>query len=283
MNLVYVLGIAQDGGYPQVGCKEECCKKAWENDDIKCYPSSIALIDTKKKQYWLFDITPDIKFQIRMLDQFDSSLAGVFITHAHIGHYMGLINLGLEVMNLKNIPIYLMPRMMKFIENNPMLNQLILSENIRLVSINSDKEFIVNNNIMIKAFDVPHRNELSETVGFKIKGKKKSVIYLPDIDSWDNWHENLLDLIESNDLLFLDGTFYNKNEIKFRDISKIPHPEIKDTMQRLLLLDENTKRKIHFIHLNHTNDAIRKNSKSHDIIVEKGFSVARQKQTFNIN
>jgi len=283
MYLVYVLGIAQDGGYPQAGCKQECCNKAWENKELKCYPSSIALIDTKRKLYWLFDITPEIKHQIRMLDKFDSSLAGVFITHAHMGHYMGLMNLGLEVMNLKNIPVYLMPRMMKFIEDNPMLNQLISNKNIRLVSIKSNIEFIVNKNIQIKAFEVPHRNELSETVGFKIKGNKKSVIYLPDIDSWDNWHDSLLDIIESNDLLFLDGTFYDKNEIKFRNISKIPHPEIKDTMQRLSLLDEITKGKIHFIHLNHTNDAIRINSKYHKRIVKKGFSVARQKQSFNIN
>ena len=110
-----------------------------------------------------------------------------------------------------------------------------------------------------------------------------SIIYIPDIDAWEDWDTDINELVKTNDILILDGTFYNKNEIKFRDISKIPHPEIKDTMQRLSLLDDDTKRKIHFIHLNHTNDAIIKNSKTHNIIVDKGFSVARQNQTFNIN
>ena len=176
-----------------------------------------------------------------------------------------------------------MPRMMKFIENNPMLNQLILSENIRLVSINSDKEFIVNNNIMIKAFDVPHRNELSETVGFKIKGKKKSVIYLPDIDSWDNFEDTIKSLIKDNDILFIDGTFYTKDEIENRDINKIPHPAILDTMNNFSSLSSYNKEKIYFTHFNHTNHILKNDKQAYNNVLENGFRIAEEGQIFNIN
>ena len=124
---VYVLGTAQDGGYPHAGCNQPCCDFAWKNPEVKRFPSCVALVNRIKKKYWLFDVTPDIKEQIHMLDKFDCSLAGVFITHAHSGHYMGLINFGLEVMDLKNIPVYVMSRMKEYIEGNSLFNQLVIN------------------------------------------------------------------------------------------------------------------------------------------------------------
>ena len=188
--LLYVLGTSQDAGYPQVGCKNICCQTAWDNPELKKFPSSIAIINKEDRKYWLIDITPEIKTQIQMIDKFDCSLEGIFITHAHIGHYMGLINLGLEVMNLKNIPVYVMPKMKEFIINNTLLNQLVENNNIKLSLISDGVDININDNFTIQAFDVPHRNELSETVGYKIIGQKKSAIYMPDIDSWDRFEKN---------------------------------------------------------------------------------------------
>ena len=128
--LLYVLGTSQDAGYPQVGCKNICCQTVWDNPELKKFPSSIAIINKEDRKYWLIDITPEIKTQIQMIDKFDCSLEGIFITHAHIGHYMGLINLGLEVMNLKNIPVYAMPKMNLFLEKNAPINFLIENNNI---------------------------------------------------------------------------------------------------------------------------------------------------------
>ena len=91
---IYVLGTAQDAGYPQVGCKKICCRNAWNNKVAVRLPSCIAIVNKKLKKYWLIDITPEIKAQLHLLDDFDCELAGIFITHAHSGHYMGLFNLG---------------------------------------------------------------------------------------------------------------------------------------------------------------------------------------------
>ena len=280
--IVHVLGTSQDGGYPQVGCSEKCCNIAWKNQSIIRFPSCLALVNPSTKKYWLFDITPEVKAQVKMLESYGCSLAGVFITHAHIGHYMGIINFGLEVMNLNSIPVYVMPRMKSFLESNSIMNQLITNANIKLIKL-LDQDYRSIDGTMIKPFNVPHRNELSETVGFEIKGNKKTVIYLPDIDSWDGWMDNLLNLIDLSDVLFLDGTFFSKDELKTRDISKTPHPAITDTMDRLSNLDLDLKRKIRFIHFNHTNDVLRDGSDAAKNVIDNGFLLSKEMQSFKIS
>ena len=280
--IVHVLGTSQDGGYPQVGCSEKCCNIAWKNQSIIRFPSCLALVNPSTKKYWLFDITPEVKVQVKMLESYGCSLAGVFITHAHIGHYMGIINFGLEVMNLNSIPVYVMPRMKSFLESNSIMNQLITNANIKLIKL-LDQDYRSIDGTMIKPFNVPHRNELSETVGFEIKGNKKTVIYLPDIDSWDGWMDNLLNLIDLSDVLFLDGTLFSKDELKTRDISKTPHPAITDTMDRLSNLDLDLKRKIRFIHFNHTNDVLRDGSDAAKNVIDNGFLLSKEMQSFEIS
>ena len=282
MLAINIIGTAQDAGYPQIGCKEKCCTPALHNQSLARFPSCISLVNSSTKKYWLFDVTPDIKKQVQMLDSYDCSLSGVFITHAHIGHYMGLINFGLEVMNLDNIPVYVMPRMKSFLENNSIMNQLIDNNNINLIELADQGHYSIDG-AMIKPFNVPHRNELSETVGFQIKGREKNIIYLPDIDSWDGWEDNLLNLIQSNDILFLDGTFFSKDELKSRDISKVPHPSITDTMAMLSDLDLEQKRKIHFIHFNHTNGVLHDKSVAANSVIENGFLLSKEMQSFKIS
>ena len=279
---ICILGTAQDGGYPQVGCDDRCCDLAWNNASLIRLPSCISLLNLQTKKFWLFDVTPDIKKQMKMLDSYDCKLSGVFITHAHIGHYMGIINFGLEVMNLNKLPVYVMPRMKSFLENNSMITQLLKHENIKLIELSNEKSLYIDD-AEVKPFCVPHRNELSETVGFQIKGKSKSAIYLPDIDSWDNWEENLFALIHSNDILYIDGTFYSNSELKKRDISKVPHPPIISTMNLLSDLDQGLKQKIQFIHFNHTNNVLRENSDEYHGVISNGFLLSKEMENYKIS
>lgn len=281
--LIYILGTAQDGGYPHPGCTKTCCTELERDKNLVRYASSIALIDESSREYWLLDITPDYKKQIGLLDSFNCSLKGVFITHAHVGHYLGIMNFGLEIMNLDKIPVYVMPKMKFFMENNPMIEQLSINNNIDIQPLHDNLPINLYEQFQIIPFEVPHRNELSETVGFRIMGEKESAIYLPDIDSWDGWENNLCELVSQNNFLFIDGTFFTKDEIKNRDISKIPHPEIVQTMDILSDIDFDMKKKVYFIHLNHTNDAIRNDSESYQEIIDSGFNVAEEKLSFNIN
>jgi len=281
-KFVYILGVAQDGGYPHANCKKECCNKAWKDKDLIKHPSSIAIVNQKLKKYWLIDVTPDIKHQIHLIDRFNCKLSGIFITHAHFGHYAGLFNLGLEVMNLKKIPVYVMSRMKNFIITNSVTRQLLDNNNIEIFNLYDSSNIDLEDDISITPFNVPHRNELSETVGFKVQGKNKSIIYLPDIDSWNNWEENLLKLINQNNLLFIDGTFYSKNEIDHRNISKIPHPPIEDTMKILSALDVNDKNKVYFTHLNHTNPVIVEGSSKYKEVLDNGFFILKELEKFDL-
>ena len=43
-----------------------------------------------------------------------TNLSGVFLTHAHIGHYTGLMNFGNEAMGTKELPVFCMPKMKSF-------------------------------------------------------------------------------------------------------------------------------------------------------------------------
>jgi len=255
INSIVILGTTQDGGYPQLGCRNKCCKNI---SNSKRFISSLAILDNIKKKYWLIDITPDFQNQIKLINKKISSVIpdGIFLTHAHIGHYTGLAKLGKEVINSHNIPVYTMPRMKSFLSNNAPWNQLVNNKNIILKNLENNIQIQINDAVSISPFLVPHRNEISECVGYKITSQTKSIIYLPDIDSWENWEIDLKNIIKENDILFLDGTFFSDDEIPNRDFKTIPHPSIKETLNLLDDLNETEKNKIYFTHFNHTNNLL---------------------------
>ena len=285
--VVMILGSAQDGGYPHIGCRKKCCEPAWSNPFKKRFVASLAIIDKASDDCWIIDASPDIKYQINMISDFlginkAPKIKGIFLTHAHTGHYSGLLELGKESLNASNIPIYVMPEMSDFIQLNKAFNFLIESENIFLKVIQEDHPIKLKNDSLISPFLVPHRNEMSETVGYKIQSNKKSVIYLPDIDSWEDWDNDIITLVKNNNHLFIDGTFYSKNEIQDRNILNIPHPPIAETVQKLLTLDVKEKNKIFFTHLNHSNVIIHENRSETIDLINEGYGVAFDGQTINI-
>ena len=276
-KFIFVLGTSQDGGYPHLGCKDKCCIKAWKNHSLIRYPSSIAYVDKELGKYWLFDVSPKIKEQMYLLNDFNCQLAGVFLTHAHFGHYVGLLEFGLEVLNTNNVPVYAMPRMFDFISNNNPFNLLIKNKNIILHNIKDELKIDIGSCVVIPS-EVPHRNELSETVCYKINSSDKSVVYMPDIDTFNSFESNIKSIVIDNDVIFLDGTFYSKNEITNRNINDIPHPEIIQTMSLLSDLNYEDKKKIYFTHLNHTNPTIIQKSKEYLNVLNKGFQFAKERQ-----
>ena len=224
---VVVLGIAQDGGAPHAACTKECCIHKWDNPQLHNQVSSIGIVDPLTNEVWIIDATPDFSVQLNTLTMEQKRVfKGVFLTHAHIGHYTGLIHLGREVMGAKEIPVYAMPKMEIFLTNNGPWSQLIELNNIDIKSLKNNTSVSLNDNLSITPFLVPHRDEFSETVGYKIQGPNKSLIFIPDIDKWEKWNINIQDMVHENDFSLLDGTFYDINELPGRDMSKIPHPFI---------------------------------------------------------
>ena len=279
---VVVLGIAQDGGAPHAGCEKSCCIELWDSGK-KEKVSSIGIVNPLTKQSWLFDATPDFPSQYRILtENHNTELVGIFLTHAHMGHYTGLLHLGREVMGKKNVPVYVMSRMKRFLETNGPWNQLVTLKNINLKLIENNKDIKIGEQLFIEPFLVPHRDEYSETVGYRIIGKEKSLAFIPDIDKWEKWHGSIFQLALNTDILLLDGTFYSQNEIPHRNMAEIPHPFIIESMETLSELNSENRSKIHFIHFNHSNPAIKDNSPAYHTIKSKRFNLAREGDRFNL-
>lgn len=270
-----VLGVAQDAGYPQADCNKACCQPFWEGKEKERYTSCLGIVDESTGQAWMFDATPDFKFQMENLLAPGIELTGIFLTHAHIGHYTGLMHLGREVMGAQSVPVYAMPKMTAFLENNGPWSQLVDLENIKLQSMSADSTIIFNENYKVTPMVVPHRDEFSETVGFRIEGPEKSVLFIPDINKWEVWERDIVEEIKKVDLAFLDATFYNNGEIPGRDMSEIPHPFIEESMHKFQDLSEEEKARVHFIHFNHTNPVLR-NTLERQQVLDEGYNVAEE-------
>ncbi len=282
-----VLGTAQDGGYPQAGCLKKCCIGPKNKPELRRWVSSIAIVDNSNNRCWIFDATPDFREQLQMINGVTVSekpvnISGIFLTHAHVGHYTGLAHLGFEVMGANKIPVYAMPRMINFLTNNGPWSQLITKENIIIEPLQDGAIININDQIKITPFLVPHRDEYSETIGFNISGPNKSVLFIPDIDKWELWQKDIVAEIERNDHLFLDATFFDGTELPGRDMSQIPHPFVVESMQLFIDLSVNEKQKIHFIHFNHTNPLYQTGSKARKVLNNAGFQVAKQGQIINL-
>jgi len=281
--ILKVLGTIQDGGIPHMGCNKVCCLKYFKNNTFRVGVSSLGISNLKNETNYLIDATPNINHQLKALigtSNPSEKLNGIFLTHAHMGHYSGLLNFGREAMNSKNIQLYLMPRFYNFIQDNGPWNQLVKLENVMLKRIYDREKITLESNLSITPIQVPHRDEYSETVGFLIEGNTKSALYIPDIDKWEKWNNSIVELIKNVDYAFLDGTFYDEKEVNNRDISEIPHPFIIESLKLFNPLDKSEKNKIYFIHLNHTNPLLNSDSSEYNRVIREGFNVADPNMEF---
>lgn len=274
---LYVLGVAQDAGFPQAGCYKPHCMPGWEKPETKIGATSLALIDPASKKKYIFEATPDFPEQLFMLEQEaptdEFELSGIFITHAHIGHYTGLMYLGREVIGADQMPVYVMPKMKRYLTNNGPWSQLIDLNNIELMTLNN-RSVVELSNLKVMPFIVPHRDEFSETVGFSIKGPNKTALFIPDINKWSQWERDIADQVQASDYALIDATFFNNGELPGRDMSKIPHPLVTETMDALSNLSKEQRAKVWFIHMNHTNPLLNLNSEQAKTVRAQGYNIA---------
>jgi len=263
-----VLGTAQDGGYPQPGCDCPNCQKALNNNASKRFPASLGVLDIENKKSYIIDTTPYLPEQLNILNKTAQKhdfpkdhLEGVLITHAHMGHYPGLMYFGKEAINSKKLSVHTSKSLKKFLITNQPWKQLVDNGNIQINIFDFEKTISLSTDLKVIPIEIPHRQEFSDTSAFVIKGRHKSAFYLPDIDSWVEFNNKFNEISEKTDFLILDGTFYSKEELmKFRGrkVEDVPHPTIKDTFRKFengFLKRNNSK--VYFTHFNHTNPVLR--------------------------
>ncbi len=278
-----VLGTVQDAGSPQLGCDRDCCRDLFLNPDDTRKVVSLAVVDPEAGKSYLFEATPDIGAQLKILKQ-DAPIAlkeipdGIFLTHAHIGHYSGLQFLGMEAANANKATVFAMPRMEEFLKNNGPWSQLVSRGNIGLQSLQNRVTIGLGPELSVTPFIVPHRDEYSETVGYRINGPKKSVLFIPDIDKWSRWDQDIVEMISEVDYAFLDATFFSTEEVGHRDINEIPHPLVSESLSLFKELDPSEKAKVFFIHFNHTNPLLNMESPEAKMVLAQGFGIAQFKQ-----
>lgn len=273
---VVVLGTAQDAGYPQADCQKACCAPAWADPARAEMVSCLAIYDTVAGQAWLLDATPDFPRQLQYVtDSLQLDLGGILLTHAHMGHYTGLIYLGREAMGADAVPVYAMPRMDTFLRKHGPWSQLVNLQNIALHPLRDTVPVALTPRLTVTPLRVPHRDEYSETVGYSVRGPGRSLLFIPDIDKWDRWDRSIDSLIARHDLAFLDATFFDDTELPGRNMAEIPHPFVRESLQRFSRLSPKNRNKIHFIHLNHTNPLLQSDSPQTREVEQAGMHVAR--------
>jgi pyrroloquinoline quinone biosynthesis protein B len=283
---VLVLGTAQDGGLPQVGCDAACCRAARADAARARLVTSLLVVDPRSGKRWLLDASPDLARQVERArghpPQRPTSgprpplFEGVFLTHAHAGHYLGLAQLGREAYGARGVPVFASARMGQFLRTNGPWSLLVEDGAIALEPLEPGRAVELAPDLTVTAFAVPHRDEFSDTLGFVVRGPRRAIAYLPDIDKWERWERPLAEWLEEVDLALVDGTFFEAGEVPGRDLAQIPHPLVVETLALLAQEPLELRRKVRFTHLNHTNPLADPRSPAHGRVAAAGMGVARE-------
>lgn len=290
---IVVLGTVQDGGMPQTGCDCAHCAAARRNPALARHVASLAIHIPATGHVYLVDATPDLPAQVETIHAFRphpegktdrAPVDGVLLTHAHIGHYLGLAHFGFESLNTKDIPTWASPRMAEYLRTNGPWSQLVRLSNITLREFQPGTPFVLEPGITVTPIQVPHRDEYTDTMAFVIRGPRNNLLYVPDTDSWRAWQKPLLQVLadEKITVALLDGTFYSPDELPDRDVTKIKHPLITDSMDLLEPLIKARKLRAVFTHLNHSNPALDKNGTARKAIEARGFKVLEEGETIGL-
>ncbi|MEI7468867.1 MAG: MBL fold metallo-hydrolase [Chloroflexota bacterium] len=274
-----LIGTAQDAGVPQTGCYCPRCTRARGNAYFRHYTAALGLVDRVTQSYWLIDATPDFREQLHLMHEAapDCTLRGIFLTHGHIGHYTGLIHIGKEAMNTHDLPIYATASLCTFLRNNGPWSLLVSNGNINLCELQPEQAILLGD-VKITPIPVPHRGEFTDTMAYALRGSNLSLFYCPDIDRWEQWRYDVREVVSHNDISLLDGSFFSGNELPGRDMSKIPHPQVTDTVNRL----KGVQTQVYFIHFNHSNPLLDANSPERHWLQSQGFAVGEQGQRWKL-
>lgn len=284
---LFVLGIAQDGGLPHFGCERPCCASARATGRT-LFPASLGVVDHRCGKLLLVEATPRVEEQVALLHE----LAGVsgrgrrpvdavLVTHAHVGHYLGLAFFGREVASTSQLPVFCSPRFAQFLGGHGPWRQLVELQQIELHDFVVGESFAPWPGLTVQALAVPHRDEYSDTMAYLLQGPNRRVLFVPDVDAWEREPALLRRLLDGVDVAYVDGTFYDGSELPERNLAEIRHPLMVRTMELLADVAAARPGAIRFLHCNHTNPVL------HDPalvpqLTARGFALAEQGERISL-
>ena len=281
-----VLGTAQDGGLPQLGGTADQDIAARLDPKRRRLVASLLVVDPGSEERFLIDATPDFREQVEIADRVAPQAAtaagrpplfgAIALTHAHVGHYAGLMHLGREAYGASGQRVLASDRMARFLETNGPWDLLVKLKHVQIERFAAEKPVALNARLSITPIAVPHRDEYSDTYGFVVRGPARSFLWLPDIDKWEKWDRRIEEVIASVDVAYVDGTFFDATELPGRLMSEVPHPFIAESLARFAALPAKERAKIVFVHLNHTNPATTPESNVQRAIEKAGMRVAHE-------
>jgi len=281
-----VLGTAQDGGCPQIGCEAPCCQAARADPHRRARVASLLVVDPPSGRRFLIDATPDLAEQLELARGRPPSrhpagarpplFDAILLTHAHMGHYAGLLELGREAYGSRGTRVLASPRMAAFLRSNAPWSALFGPEGATLEELAPGRELELAPGLRVLPRAVPHREEFSDTLAFELRGPHRRLLYAPDTDGWERWDPPVEAWIAGVDFALLDATFFGAGELPGRDLSTIPHPFLADSLERFGALDPQERRKIRFTHLNHSNPALDPVGPAATAVRAAGLALARE-------
>ncbi|HIP71074.1 MAG TPA: MBL fold metallo-hydrolase [Anaerolineae bacterium] len=279
-----ILGIMQDGGLPHIGCRCDRCAAAYEDLRQTEYAACLALVDTRQTPplVYLIDATPDIKFQLDLLADVLGAHPqrpyrlrqpdGIFLTHGHMGHTAGLAQLGPEAMAVEGLRIFAASDLNNLLLAMPLWSPLM--KRLQLTPLIPGRALDLAPDLQVTAVPVPHRDEWGVgTAAFVIQGPNRRLLYLPDIDNWDDW-PNATRILASVDVALVDASFYSANELDGR--APVAHPLVPDTIERFAHLPT----QLALTHINHTNPILDEDSAEWTAVLASGVQIAHTGQQF---
>ena len=276
-----MLGIAQDGGHPQPGCLRPCCANLTEQH----YPVSLGIRSDEGTNI-LIEATRHLGDQFTLWGQ--TNVDHLLLTHAHFGHVDGLGLFGRETLSAQGINLHVSEEMYHLVDQTPQWNLMVQQGVFEIQTFAVGTSLYNKDEVIIEPVRIPHRDELSDMHAFIIRGPNKSLLFLPDHDSWDETlavHNcsTLRQWLSAMriDVALIDGTFWSEDELGGRDQSKVPHPPVVQTL-KMLGQKQQGDPEIFFTHLNHTNPLYDQESEQMKQVTQLGWGVVHQGQHFTL-
>ena len=287
MAEVVILGSAQDGGVPHAGCICDTCRAARRDPSRRRLPASLGI---RSGDDWLIvDATSAFEEQMHTLWSRRPSSVGhaaeryrppesIIITHAHTGHYTGLWQLDRSVLAAPGTRILAPPLTAGLLRSNEPWARMAVDGFIAIEPFGWDAVLEPVEGVVVTPLEVPHRSEWpTDTAALLIEGPVARLLYLPDIDFWDEWDRDVVEIVGNVDVAILDGSFWDTPTSP-----DVPHPPIRETMDRLQAVADAGSTRIIFSHLNHSNPALIERSPEAAEINRRDYGIAFEGMAFEI-